>query len=406
MYLRTAPGATCFLRREQDDDPSRYLKYFSDEEGLISIHVRPLAESKDKDIAKFTIDCELDGSITRYPLHLQANHSESSEMPFPSKQRPLRKKRASIRPGLTKSEALRLSRKELLKRGYPPRPNSKSAPLDTWLKAVSIPVVIVKPQPIINMGVKHPRPDLKKPTANWSGFVLSGIDFFDTVYGQWNVPWVPFGEPGAAQFSPTFTASSIWVGIDGYSSGDLIQTGTAQQSMSYAGILGSPGYTFFNYYAWTEVLPNQQSEVVQSNLPVSPGDQMWAASMLDYQSGTGTLFLQNSTTNEAIFVPAPVGAFALGWSAEWIMERPQYPDGSFTDLSNYLFAIMSGAFAVTGPPLPTGYISYNGTIMDVPGGSVPSPQSIQVTMVNGSDVLSQVTPLDSYSMFFNWVNFR
>jgi hypothetical protein len=42
MYLKTLPGATCFLRREQDDDPSRYLKYFSDEDRLISVHIRPL----------------------------------------------------------------------------------------------------------------------------------------------------------------------------------------------------------------------------------------------------------------------------------------------------------------------------------------------------------------------------
>lgn len=26
IYLRTVPRATCFRRREQDDDPSRYLK--------------------------------------------------------------------------------------------------------------------------------------------------------------------------------------------------------------------------------------------------------------------------------------------------------------------------------------------------------------------------------------------
>jgi hypothetical protein len=278
--------------------------------------------------------------------------------------------------------------------------------LDAWLKAVSTPVVIVTPQPIINVGVKHPRHELEnaivtKNSPNWSGFVLSGIDFFDQVYGQWNVPWVLLGEPGATFFSPTFTASSMWVGIDGWTSGDLIQTGTEQQSLSFAGI--PTGYTFSNYYAWTEVLPNQQSEVVQSNLPVAPGDQMFAASHLDFHSATGTLFLQNSTTNEAIIVPAPVGAFAPGFSAEWIMERPGYGDGSFTDLSLYSFTIMSGALAVAGPPSPGGAFSYNGSIID---GIIPAPQSIQVTMVNGSDVLSEVTPLDEFSMYFTWRSWR
>lgn len=291
---------------------------------MISVHVRPSAESKHKDIAKFVIDCELDGSITRYPLHLRASHSESSEMPFPSKQRPL---------GQT---------------------------LDTWLKAVSVPVVIVKPQPIINAGVKHLRTDSIGSSNNWSGFVLSGIDFFEQAYGQWTVPWIPFAEQG------NFTASSIWVGIDGYSSGDLIQTGTEQTSGSWY------DFCFFNYYAWTEVLPSQQYEVVQSNLPVGPGDQMFAVALLDFLSATGALLLQNSTTNEAILVQVPVGAFTPGFSAEWIMERP-LRDESFTDLSMYLLAIMSGAFAVTGPPIPSGAISYNGSIIYY---STPSIHSI------------------------------
>jgi hypothetical protein len=52
---------------------------------------------------------------------------------------------------------------------------------------------------------------------------------------------------------------------------------------------------------------------LRSALPVNPGDQMFAVSMLDFQSAAGTLFLQNSTTNEAITVSVPVGAFAPGF---------------------------------------------------------------------------------------------
>jgi hypothetical protein len=69
----------------------------------------------------------------------------------------------------------------------------------------------------------------------------------------------------------------------------------------------------------------------------------------------------------------------------------------------YLFAIMSGAFAITGPPLPTGVISYNGSIID---STILNPQSIQLTMFNGSDLLSEAGQLDELSMYFLWKSFR
>jgi hypothetical protein len=392
MYLKTTPRSTCFLRPDGDNESSHCLKYFSDEEGFIFVYVRPSIESKDT--TKFVIDCESEGSITRYPLHLRASRSESSEMPFPSRQRPLRKRHAAIRPGLTTEEALRLPREELLARGYPPRPNSKSAPLRTWLKAVSVPAINVGSQPIVNVGATHLR-DSTRSSKNWSGFVLTGFDLFDEVFGEWMIPWVRSGESGGTVFSPNITASSMWIGIDGYTSGDLIQARTEQQSMTFS------GYSLFNYYAWTQVLPAEQNEAVQSNLHVSPNDQMLVTSVLDLNTSTGQLFLQNNTTNEFIYVQVPVGAFAPGNSTEWIMERPTF-NGSLTDLSNYGLAVMSSAFAAGATP--SGIISYNTTVID---GNILAPNSTQLTMFNGAhDALSLVTPLDELSMLFSWLGYH
>ena len=206
IFLQTVSGATCHLRRVDDVDPTRSLKLFADDEGIICFHVRPSVEAEV--IAKFVIECEADAKISHYPLELRGSRKDTPEMPFPDKERPPRKERQSVRPALSREEGLRLSDKELLDRGYPPRPDPKAvAPFRTWLKAISTPATIVKPRIVTNTGVSHRHVHrVGSVASNWSGFELRGGPF-SSISGGWNVPPIVFGETGLV------TQSAFWVGL-------------------------------------------------------------------------------------------------------------------------------------------------------------------------------------------------
>jgi hypothetical protein len=135
-------------------------------------------------------------------------------------------------------------------------------------------------------------------SSNWSGLIDTGGTAFTGVGAQWTVPSVP-----ATQSS---TASGTWVGIDGYGNSNLIQTGTAQESMG--------GDTL--YYAWYEILPAP----VQVIGLVSPGDQMGASVVESTTPGTWTISIEDFTSSNSFSAPFSYSGPAA--SAEWIEEVP------------------------------------------------------------------------------------
>jgi len=212
------------------------------------------------------------------------------------------------------------------------------------------------------------------------------------VSGTWNVPAVIFGETGVVD------QSAFWIGIDGYNLNDLVQAGTEQNIFDF-NFFGNI-WTFTNYYAWTEFLPQQGVEQVISNLPVSPGDEMLVTVV--FSGSTAYFIVQNLTINEYVLVTTASGSTMVsGTTVEWIMERPSV-NNIPTDLADYAFAGMRDAFAClsTGPGVP----SYQGVYLGT--GALPNLQSLQLTMQNGNNVLSQVIPLDDLSMFFFWSGFH
>src|SRR5215467_10329831 len=80
--------------------------------------------------------------------------------------------------------------------------------------------------------IHHLRDSLATST-NWSGYAVTGANVTD-VQGSWIVPTVLC--PGGSQYS------SFWVGIDGFNSGSVEQTGTDSDCQN-----GVP-----TYYAWFE----------------------------------------------------------------------------------------------------------------------------------------------------------
>jgi Peptidase A4 family len=391
IYMRTVPRATCVLYRSDDNDPERRLKLFADDDGIICVHVRPSVEAEH--IAKLVVECNADGRLTHYALELRSNHKDSTDMPFPDRERPMRKESLPIRPALPRDEGLRLSKEELFERGYPPRPDPEAlVPFKRWLRAVSAPTKIVNPRLTPNPGVTHgPLQSTSLTNSIWSGFLLSGGPF-NEVWGTWNVPYAIFGETNVEDYS------AFWIGIDGYNLSDLVQAGTEQNILDF-NFFGNT-ISFATYYAWTEFLPQQGTEQVISNLPVNPGDEMLV--LIVFTGSTAYFFVQNSTSNEYVLVPTPSGRTVVSATeVEWIMERPSV-NNIPTDLAGYGFAGMRDAFAsiLGGPGVP----SYQG--VNLGAGTLPALQSLQLTMQNGNNVLSQVFPLDELSMFFFWSGFH
>jgi hypothetical protein len=137
-------------------------------------------------------------------------------------------------------------------------------------------------------------------STNWSGLGGTGTGI-QGARGTWIVPSVATAVSGRY--------SSSWVGVDGMTNRDLVQTGTEQD--------GPHGY-----YAWWEILPQYSVPIVNAQgqpEPVRPGDKI-TASVFEASAGVWTISIQDSTQhwsysqNHAYTGP--------GTSAEWIEEAP------------------------------------------------------------------------------------
>src|SRR5437870_11189269 len=96
-------------------------------------------------------------------------------------------------------------------------------------------------------------------STNWSGYAVTGASgSVSDAKGSWTVPAIQGTCPGTNQYS------SFWVGIDGFSSGTVEQTGTDSDCQN-----GAP-----TYYAWYEFYPHPSFLI--SGLTVRPGDHMTA----------------------------------------------------------------------------------------------------------------------------------
>lgn len=145
-------------------------------------------------------------------------------------------------------------------------------------------------------------------SSNWSGYVRTGATFHAAT-AKWTVPKV------AATAGNTFSAS--WVGIDGFSNSNLIQTGTESDFVGGAA----------QYDAWWEILPAAETPVFK----VKPGDVMTAA--VKKVSGTTWSIRITDTTSGKSF-SAQKRYTGAGTSAEWIQERPLV-NGALATLAHY-----------------------------------------------------------------------
>jgi hypothetical protein len=137
-------------------------------------------------------------------------------------------------------------------------------------------------------------------STNWSGYAVTGTSFTKAL-GSWTVP------TASCSKTPN-TYAAFWVGLDGWNSDTVEQTGTDSDCD------GSSA----DYYAWYEFYP--AASVLISSITVHPGDHMSAS--VTFNSGSSfTLSITDETTGKSFTKTGTVSG-ADRSSAEWIAEAP------------------------------------------------------------------------------------
>ena len=187
-------------------------------------------------------------------------------------------------------------------------------------------------------------------SSNWSGWVDTAGGF-NHVSGTFVVPTV--------NVTPDDRYASTWVGIGGDPSPDLIQAGVEEDSVGGQA----------QYYAWTEILPEPESQI---SLAVRPGDRI----SIDISSqlfALWTIVVTNETTGQSQKVSTPY--VSTGLTAEWIHEAPTV-GGLIANLAHTSNAVFDLGSA-NGKPVSQG-----------------SPQSID--MLDSNNVaIAEPSPLDA-----------
>jgi hypothetical protein len=160
-------------------------------------------------------------------------------------------------------------------------------------------------------------------SGNWSGYAVPSevsktTDMFNLVEGAWQIPTVKGGT--------TASYSSTWVGLDGYTTPSVEQTGTEQD---WDG-------TAQQNYVWFEMYPSPAYEIV--GFPANPGDIIWAQVKFVAETKAGYVFqltIENLTQNAEFAVPTSYTTVKSAGrkSAEWIVEAPF--DKAILPLANY-----------------------------------------------------------------------
>ncbi|RLU79720.1 hypothetical protein CTZ27_36430 [Streptomyces griseocarneus] len=189
--------------------------------------------------------------------------------------------------------------------------------------------------------------------SNWGGYVAQGS--FTTITGSWTEPHVTCNTTNDL-FAP-------WVGIDGYGSQSVEQTGVQTDCSS-----GSPVLS-----AWYEMYP---AAPVYWNDPVSEGDSFTASVTTD-GSGTYNLTLTDNTKGWTERTSQSIGG--QNASAEAVIESPtsSYPSFGRLDFTNV--TVNGAPFDAASPqPLTSGGYTpgplRGGSFSMSPGGGSPAAQ--------------------------------
>jgi hypothetical protein len=188
---------------------------------------------------------------------------------------------------------------------------------------------LVRPGPGTRPLVAHGGPANAAESTNWSGYAASGgSGSFKSVSASWTEP------TGTCSSGDQY--SSFWVGLDGYNSNSVEQTGS---EVDCAGRTAE-------YYSWYEMYP---AYPVNFSNTVRPGDH-FTGSVTYNGSSSYTLVLTDSTQGWSHTVHATLSG-AADSSAEVIAEAPSSSSGVLP-LAHFSSVPFSSATA-NGVPLST-----------------------------------------------------
>jgi len=144
-------------------------------------------------------------------------------------------------------------------------------------------------------------------SLNWSGYAVTPASGITAVSSTFTVPKAGILPPGFA---------ATWTGIGGYNTADLIQAGTAEQSLPSLPLVGD------HYYAWYELLPNSEVQLSgcagDPKCTVTPGDRI---SVGIRQIGSGEWSIAMTDAGKWSW-SSDVSYGSSESSAEWILEAP------------------------------------------------------------------------------------
>ena len=182
-------------------------------------------------------------------------------------------------------------------------------------------------------------------STNWSGYAATGANgAFKSISASWK-------EPTATCSSRSAQYASFWVGLDGFTSSSVEQTGTDSDCSGR-----TP-----QYYGWYEMFP---ANPVNFTNPVSPGDS-FTASVTFSGTATYTLVLKDTTKGWTQTITKNQSGLARS-SAEVITEAPSSNSGvlPLADFGTINYSGSSDNGSSMGGQSPTAIVMINNSGAD------------------------------------------
>jgi hypothetical protein len=231
VEVLATPKARCTL---SGDGMVKPIKVWADDLGVVrfgAVHARP-----NEGIRALSLDCSDDNG--NHTIHSVDLTSDQTFTPLPPQPVP---SWVHVRPALV-GDPMQYSQRDLIHRGYGRRPDRLSAP-DRYAKWLQQSSHEMREVSTVHLVGNPPQPQL--PTSSlengscvnltsgscqagqWSGGAL-------TKSGQYTAAFTEFSVPGLAATTSGCTSASLWAGLGGNGTLDLIQAGVEEFSQGSA----------------------------------------------------------------------------------------------------------------------------------------------------------------------------
>ncbi|HXW46684.1 MAG TPA: G1 family glutamic endopeptidase [Streptosporangiaceae bacterium] len=208
-------------------------------------------------------------------------------------------------------------------------------------------------------------------SENWSGYAVTGADgAYTSVSSSWTQPTATCSS-GRHGRGGSDTYAAFWVGLDGYSSDSVEQTGTLIECV------GSTAY----YYGWYEMYP---SALVTYSNTVEPGDS-FTASVTFSSPDQYTLTLEDATR---------------GWTQTQVIDESGLDRSSAEVITEAPCCTNSGGIL---PLADFGTVTYNGSEANGASLSSESPTEIIIVSASGQQEDSTSSFSSSGSFSNTWI---